>query len=405
MEFTINRDVFLKSLGHANGIIEKKTTLPILSNILIEAKESKIKITATDLDIIYFEEITPREIKKEGSTTTSASILYDILRKLQSNANVELTLLTSNKLKLVSGNSKFNLLCIPSDNFPLSEEDNNQKSFEISSQKLLKLLEKTKISISNDETRHYLNGIFLHKTKLENKSFLSGVATDSHRLSFSSIEVDSNIQIESIILPKKTIFQLIYLLEQSNKPIKISNNKSKIKFEMDSSVLISKVIDGRFPDYNKVIPKGNDKTLEIKLSEFKNSIERVTTVSTDRKEGLKMFISKDAVQLSVNNPNSGEGVEKINAKFNSDDLNISFNSRYLTDIASQIENESIIIYLKDPGSPVLIMDLLDKNSFHVVMPMKIWFILFKVNIRLFLYFSSSNHLIPTTIWAIDLKQI
>ena len=371
MEFSINRDVFLKSLGHANGIIEKKTTLPILSNILIEAKESKIKITATDLDIIYFEEITPHEIKKEGSTTTSASILYDILRKLESNANVELTLLTSNKLKLVSENSKFNLLCIPSDNFPLSEEGNNQKSFEISSQKLLKLLEKTKISISNDETRHYLNGIFLHKTKLENKSFLSGVATDSHRLSSSSIEVDSNIQIESIILPKKTIFQLIYLLEQSNKPIKISNNKSKIKFEMDSSVLISKVIDGRFPDYNKVIPKGNDKTLEIKLSEFKNSIERVTTVSTDRKEGLKMFISKDAVQLSVNNPNSGEGVEKINAKFNSDDLNISFNSRYLTDIASQIENESIIIYLKDPGSPVLIMDLLDKNSFHVVMPMKI----------------------------------
>ena len=397
MEFTINRDVFLKSLGHANGIIEKKTTLPILSNILIEAKESKIKITATDLDIIYFEEITPREIKKEGSTTTSASILYDILRKLQSNANVELTLLTSNKLKLVSGNSKFNLLCIPSDNFPLSEEDNNQKSFEISPQKLLKLLEKTKISISNDETRHYLNGIFLHKTKLENKSFLSGVATDSHRLSSSSIEVDSNIQIESIILPKKTIFQLIYLLEQSNKPIKISNNKSKIKFEMDSSVLISKVIDGRFPDYNKVIPKGNDKTLEIKLSEFKDSIERVTTVSTDRKEGLKMFISKDAVQLSVNNPNSGEGVERINAKFNSDDLNISFNSRYLTDIASQIENESIIIYLKDPGSPVLIRDLLDKNSFHVVMPMKIWFILFKDNNRLFLYFSLSNHLIPTTI--------
>jgi len=371
MEFTINRDILLRSLGHAYGIIEKKNALPILSNILIEAKNSKIKITATDLDIIYFEEIAPQEIKKEGSTTTSASILYDILRKLQSSANVELTLLSPNKLNLVSGNSKFNLLCIPSDNFPLSEEDNNQKSFEISPKKLLKLLEKTKISISNDETRHYLNGIFLHKTKLENKSFLSGVATDSHRLSSSSIEVDSNIQIESIILPKKTIFQLIYLLEQSNKPIKISNNKSKIKFEMDSSVLISKVIDGRFPDYNKVIPKGNDKTLEIKLSEFKDSIERVTTVSTDRKEGLKMFISKDAVQLSVNNPNSGEGVERINAKFNSDDLNISFNSRYLTDIASQIENESIIIYLKDPGSPVLIRDLLDKNSFHVVMPMKI----------------------------------
>ena len=371
MEFIIDRDTFLKSLGRANGIIEKKTTLPILSNILIEAKESKIKITATDLDIIYFEEIIPQEIKKEGSTTTSANILYDILRKLQSNVKVELTLLTTNKLKLVSGKSKFNLLCMPSNDFPLLEEDNNQKSFEISSQKLLKLLNKTKISISSDETRHYLNGIYLHKTTLENKSFLCGVATDSHRLSSSSIEIDSNTHIESIILPKKTIFQLISLLEQSNKPIKISNNKSKIKFEMDTGILTSKVIDGRFPDYNKVIPKDNDKILEIKLNEFKNSIERVTTVSSDRKEALKMSISKDSVQLSVNNPNSGEGIENINAKFNSSDLNISFNSRYLIDIASQIENQFIVINLKDPGSPVLIQDFSDKNSFHVIMPMKI----------------------------------
>ena len=371
MEFIIDRDNFLKSLSHAIGIIEKKTQLPILSNILIDVKDSKIKITTTDLDIIYFEQISPLEVKKEGSTTTSASILYDILRKLQSGSKVELTLLNSNKIKLVSGNSKFNLLCMPSDNFPLSDEAVDQKSFEVSSQKLLKLLNKTKISISNDETRHYLNGIYLHKTKLENKSFLCGVATDSHRLSSSSLEIDPNIQIESIILPKKTIFQLISLLEQNSNPIKISNNKSKIKFEMNNGTLISKVIDGRFPDYNKVIPKDNNKILEIKLSEFKDSIERVTTVSTDRKEGLKMSILKDAVQFSVNNPNSGEGVENINAKFNSNELNISFNSRYLMDIASQIENDLIVIYLKDPGSPVLIKDPLEKNSFHVVMPMKI----------------------------------
>ena len=371
MEFTIDRDTFLKSIGRANGIIEKKSTLPILSNILIEAKESKIKITATDLDIIYFEETKPIEIKKEGSTTTSSSVLNDILRKLQSNSKVELTLLNTNKLKLVSGNSKFNLLCMPAENFPLSEEEINQKNFEISSQKFLKLLNKTKISISNDETRHYLNGIYLHKTKLDDKSFLCGVATDSHRLSSCSIEIDPNTNIESIILPKKTIFQLISLLEQNNNPIKISNTKSKIKFEMDVGVLISKVIDGRFPDYNKVIPKNNDKILEIKLDEFKDSIDRVTTVSTDRKEGLKILISKDSVQLAVNNPNSGDGVENVAAKFNSDNLNISFNSRYLMDIASQIENESIVINLKDPGSPVLIKDSSDKNSFHVVMPMKI----------------------------------
>ena len=238
------------------------------------------------------------------------------------------------------------------------------------SQKLLKLLNKTKISISNDETRHYLNGIYLHKTKLEEKVFLCAVATDSHRLSSSSIEIE-NIEIESIILPKKAIFQLISLLEQSNSSVKISNSKSKIKFEMENGVLISKVIDGRFPDYSKVIPKNNDKTLEIKLSDFKDSIDRVTSVSSDRKEGLKLHISKDTVQLSVNNPNSGEGVENINAKFSSEDMNISFNSRYLTDIAAQIEDKNIVINLKDPGSPVLIKDFSDKNSFHVVMPMKI----------------------------------
>ena len=230
MEFTIDRDTFLKSLGHANGIVEKKTTLPILSNILIEAKNSKIKITPTDLDIIYFEEMLPKKVKKEGSTTTSAITLYDILRRLRPDANVELNLLNDNRLRLVSGNSKFNLLCLSSDNFPLSEEDVGQKKFEVSPQKLLRLLNKTKISISNDETRHYLNGIYLHKTKLENKSFLCGVSTDSHRLSSSSLEIDPNTHIESIILPKKTIFQLISLLEQCNKPVKISNNKSKIKF-------------------------------------------------------------------------------------------------------------------------------------------------------------------------------
>ena len=371
MEFSINRDIFLKSLGHAYGIIEKKTTLPILSNVLIEAKNSKIKITATDLDIIYSEEFSHQNLKKEGSTTTSASVLYDILRKLETNTNVDFSLQDVNKLKLVSGNSKFNLLCIPSDNFPLSNEDIQQKTFDVSSVKMLKLLNKTKISISNDETRHYLNGIYLHKINIENKSFLSGVATDSHRLSSSRLEIDSNTNFESIILPKKTIFQLISLLEQSTGNIKISNNKSKIKFEIDNGILISKVIDGRFPDYNKVIPKDNDKILQVKLSDFKNSIERVTTVSSDRKEGLKMFVSKDSLQLSVNNPNSGEGTENIKAKINFDNMSISFNSRYLIDISSQIENDSIIINLKDAGSPVLVTDLSDKNSFHVVMPMKI----------------------------------
>ena len=187
MEFSINRDIFLKTISRAYGIIEKKTTLPILSNILIEAKNSKISITATDLDIIYSEEISTQNLKKEGSTTTSATVLYDILRKLESNSEINFSLQSENKLKMVSSNSKFNLLCISPDNFPLSDENIEQNSFEVSSKKILNLLNKTKISISNDETRHYLNGVYLHKTSIQNKNFLSGVATDSHILSSSSL--------------------------------------------------------------------------------------------------------------------------------------------------------------------------------------------------------------------------
>ena len=371
MEFTIERDIFLKSISNAYGIIEKKSTLPILSNILIEANNSKIKITSTDLDIVFSEEIVPQNVKKSGTTTTSASILHDILRKLESNSKVQLSLQSINKLKLISGNSEFNLLCMPSDSFPLTEESFDQKFFSVASKKLLKLLNKTKISISNDETRHYLNGIYLQKTNLENKSFLTGVATDSHRLSSSNLEIEDGSKFESIILPKKTIFQLISLIEENTSSIKISNNKSKIRFEIDNSILTSKVIDGRFPDYTKVIPKDNDKILQIKLNEFKNSIERVITVSSDRKEGLKITLSKGNICLSINNPNSGEGIENIKAEFNSDDMNIIFNSSYLLDITSQIEDESIVINLKDAGSPVLVNDFSDKNSFHVVMPMKI----------------------------------
>ena len=371
MEITIDRDILLKSLGHAHGVIEKKSTLPILSNVLIEAKNEKVKITATDLDLVYTEEIPAIKVTNEGSTTTSASVFYDILRKLPSGAQVNMSLNTNNRLKLETGNSTFSLLCISTENFPLSNEVFETKNFEVDSKKFLKLLHKTKISISGDETRHYLSGIFFHKTNSKENTYLTGVSTDSHRLSSSSLKIDTNTEFESTILPKKTVFQLLSLLEETTSNLKISSSKSKIKFEIQNSVLVSKVIDGKFPDYSKVIPANNEKKLEIKLNEFKNSIERVISVSSDKKEGLKMHLTKGTIKMSVNSPNSGEGVENLSATYNADDINIVFNSRYLIDIASQIENDTIVVLLKDAGSPVMIRDLSDKNSFYVVMPMKI----------------------------------
>jgi DNA polymerase-3 subunit beta len=306
----------------------------------------------------------------EGSTTTSAAILYDILRKISSNSELNFELKSENKLSLKSDNSDFNLLCLPTDNFPTFADEFEGHETSLNNSRFLKLLNKTRVSISNDDTRHYLNGIFLHLTEAHGRHFLTGVATDSHRLSSSSLEVDKN-DFDSLILPRKTVFQLCSLLAESSEQLTMQSSENKIKFTLGNMKLISKVIDGKFPDYKKVVPASNDKVLTVSSKDFINSIERVTSVSLDRKEGVKLVINKDNVQLSVNSANSGEGNEKIKAEFSYDNLNISFNSKYLIDIASEIEDKNLKMNFKDSVSPVLIEDLSDKNSYYVIMPMKI----------------------------------
>ena len=370
MQFVVKRDTLLKSLNFVQGIVEKKNTLPILSNVLFQLKDNKLFIVATDLDIIFYDEISDIQTIKEGSTTTSAAILFDILRKISSNSELKFELKSENKLSLKSDNADFNLLCLPTDNFPTFSDEFEGKEILVDSNKFLKLLNKTKISISNDDTRHYLNGVYLHITEGHGRNFLTGVATDSHRLSSSSLEIE-NSDFNSLILPRKTVFQLCSLLSETNEKLSMQTSDNKIKFTVGKIKLISKVIDGKFPDYKKVVPTSNDKTLVVSSRDFINSIERVASVSLDRKEGVKLSINKDNVQLSVNSANSGDGNEKINAEFSSGNLNISFNSKYLIDIASEIIDKNLKINLKDSVSPVLIEDNSDKNSYYVIMPMKI----------------------------------
>ena len=371
MQFVVKRDILLKSLNFVQGVVEKKNTLPILSNVLLQLKNKRLSIVATDLDIIFYDEISEVKIINEGSTTTSAAILYDILRKISSNSELKFDLKSENKLSLRSDNADFNLLCLPTDNFPTFMDEFEGKEISLNNNRFLKLLNKTRISISNDDTRHYLNGIFLHLTEAHGRNFLTGVATDSHRLSSSSLEVENNPNFTSLILPRKTVFQLCSLLNETTEQLNMQTSENKIKFSLGKMKLISKVIDGKFPDYKKVVPTNNDKTLIVSSKDFINSIERVATVSLDRKEGVKLNISRDNVQLSVNSANSGEGNEKIKAEFNSENLNISFNSKYLIDIASEVEDKNLKMNLKDSVSPVLIEDSSDKNSYYVIMPMKI----------------------------------
>ena len=369
MKFNINQQDFQKSLNYCQGVIEKRSTLPILSNVLLNASQKNLTITATDLDIIFIHKISDVEIIEEGQTTTSSSIMYDIVRKFSSGKKINFSSDGESKLHLESEKSVFNLNCIKASEFPLTDENFNQNEFKIESKKLLKLLNKCKFSVSNDETRHYLSGIFFHQSVVEDKIFLTAAATDSHRMSVSKINLKDKVEFEPIILPKKTIFQLCTILDDYEGEVKISNIKSKIKFEMSNSILISKLIDGKFPNYIQVIPKENQKKLEVDLKLFLDSVDRVASVSVDKKDGVKFNLLKDTLNLSVNNANSGDGKETISVNFDYE-MDVSFNSRYLIDIASQLDGSKIEIYFKDSGSPALIKDPGDYDSIYVVMPMK-----------------------------------
>jgi DNA polymerase III subunit beta len=369
MKFNVNQQDLQQALSYCQGVIEKRSTLPILSNVLLNASNSNLTITATDLDLIFIHQIDNIEVIEEGSTTTVSSTIYDIVRKFSSGKKINLSLKDINKLLVESEKSTFNLNCLSPTEFPLTDENFDQKNFSIKSKQLLKLLNKCKFSVSNDETRHYLSGIFIHQTQVEENFFLTAAATDSHRMSISKIRLDQKIDFEPIILPKKTIFQLCSLLENYDGDVKITNLKSKIKFELDKSILISKLIDGKFPNYIQVIPKNNQKKLELNLKLFLDSVDRVASVSLDKKDGVKFHLSKDILNLSVNNTNSGDGKESLNVKFDHD-LEISFNSRYLIDVASQLDGDKIEIFFNDTGSPALIKDPGDFDSIFVVMPMK-----------------------------------
>ncbi len=369
MKFNLNQQDLQQALNYCQGVIEKRNTLPILSNILLNVEKSKLTITATDLDLIFIHQIDNVEVLEEGKITTTSAIMYDIVRKFSSGKKINLTLTDISKLHLECEKSVFNLNCISASEFPLTDENFNQNEFSIKSKSLLKLLNKCKFSVSNDETRHYLSGIYFHQTEFENKNYLTAVATDSHRMSISKIRLDQKIDFDPIILPKKTIFQLCSLLENYEGDVKISNIKSKIKFEFNNSILISKLIDGKFPNYIQVIPKNNQKKLEIDLKLFLDSVDRVASVSLDKKDGVKFNLAKDTLNLSVNNTNSGDGKELLSVQFDNE-LQISFNSRYLLDVASQLDGSKIELLFNDTGSPVLIKDPGDFDSIFVVMPMK-----------------------------------
>ena len=368
MEFQIDRDVFLKSLAHVQGVVEKKNTLPILGNVLLEAYDGFLKITATDLDIIITEKLTAQTIK-EGSITTTAQVIYDIVRKLKTGSTLHLTLKDNNRLKLISGKSDFNLTCISPDEFPILEDNMDEEYLEVPSFQFLKIINKTKFSISNDETRHYLNGIYLDKNDENNQ--MIAVATDGHRVSKSSTEIKGVENFQPVILPKKTVFELLTIIDEDSVGIKILSTKSKIKFLYKDIVLISKVIDGKFPDYEKVIP--NDERVDAKanVEDFISALDRLKSLSSDRKGVIKISVDKGLMKFLINDAISGDGIEEVQAQYEGKQLEIGFNSTYLIEVANALESKEIILMLKDATSPIRVRDEKDPLSTYIVMPMRV----------------------------------
>ena len=375
MEIKINSSELLKALNHVHGIVEVRHTLPILSNIILIAKDDILSLSSTNLDI-YCSDVISAEILTAGEISVSAITFFEIVKRLPAGSEVIMSMESADsELVIKCGRSKFNLSTLKIDDFPRISDADLSTAFVMTSEELIRLVDKTKFAISNEETRYYLNGIFFHKAERNSIQFLRAVATDGHRLAQYDIPLPQGAEdMTGIIIPKKTIQELRKVLDDADGDINISLNENKIKFSFNNLKIISKVIDGTFPDYTKVIPKDNDKKFSTKNIELKNAIDRVSAVAVNeeaKSKAIKLTIENNKMYLKVESQSKGSADETIDINYNNEKVDIGFNSRYLTDICNEVDGDEIDINLYDSISPAIILDKTDENLFFVLMPMRI----------------------------------
>jgi len=373
MRITVDRTNLLKSLGRVHRVVERRNTIPILSTVLIEAADGVMRLMATDLDVEITE--TSRVVVDEaGATTIPAHLLHDIVRKLPDGSEVMLTLNEEgSSVSIVSGRSNFRLQCLARDDFPQLSTDKLDHIFEINADALKKLINSTQFAISTEETRYYLNGIYFHVIEQEGALKLRTVATDGHRLAQAQMEAPHGTEtMPGVIIPRKAVGELQKLVsEEGDGVVKIELSDSKIRFSLGSVVLTSKLIDGTFPEYQRVIPLNNDKKLIIDRVAFAAAVDRVSTISSDRGRAVKLSLGQDRLGLSVNNPDSGSAEDEMSAQYSQEPFDIGFNSRYLLDIAAQLEEANAVFMLADSGAPTLIRDGVRDDVLYVLMPMRV----------------------------------
>lgn len=375
MKATIERATLLRCLSHVQSVVERRNTIPILSNVLIEASEGgNVKVMATDLDLQVVETMSAASVDSPGAITVSAHLLFDIARKLPDGSQVSLDA-SDNQMVVKAGRSRFKLPTLPRDDFPVIVEGDLPTTFELPARTLAQMIDATRFAISTEETRYYLNGIFLHVSD-DDGPVLKAAATDGHRLArFTIAQPDGADGMPDVIVPRKAVAELRKLLEEAlDGAVMIDLSASKIRFTLSGEggvVLTSKLIDGTFPDYSRVIPTGNDKLLKVDPKLFFQGVDRVATIATEKTRAVKMGLDKDRVTLSVTSPDNGNAAEELAATYSSESFEIGFNANYLKDILGQFDSEEVELHLADAGAPTLIREDDASPALYVLMPMRV----------------------------------
>ena len=372
MKLSIERGTLLKAVSQAQSVVERRNTIPILANLLIEAEGDTVQFRATDLDIEVVDRATA-QVERAGATTVAATTLHEIVRKLPDGALVTLTAdSAAGRLSVEAGRSNFSLATLPREDFPVMATSEYDTNFSAAAPVLRRLFDKSKFAISTEETRYYLNGVYMHTSDGEDGKVLRCVATDGHRLA----RIDADLPPEAdgmpgVIVPRKTVGELRKLLDDDEAQIAVSVSETKIRFATPEITLTSKVIDGTFPDYTRVIPQANTKRLEVDASEFAQAVDRVATVSSERSRAVKLQLEEDKLVLSVNAPDSGAAEEELAVAYGDDRMEIGFNAKYLLEIASQVDRENAVFLFNSSGDPTVMREGNDQSALYVVMPMRV----------------------------------
>ena len=372
MKISIERGTLLKAVAQAQSVVERRNTIPILANVLIEADGDQVQFRATDLDVEVVDKAAA-QVERAGATTVAATTLHEIVRKLPDGALVTLTAdSAAGRLTVEAGRSNFSLATLPKEDFPVMASSEYQSNFSAPAAVLRRLFDKSKFAISTEETRYYLNGVYMHVADADGQKVLRCVATDGHRLARIDADLPGGAEeMPGVIVPRKTVGELRKLLEDDDMQIAVSVSETKVRFATPDITLTSKVIDGTFPDYSRVIPQNNTRRLEVDATEFAQAVDRVATVSSERSRAVKMQLDTDKLVLSVNAPDSGAAEEELAVAYDDERLEIGFNAKYLLEIASQVDRENAVFLFNSSGDPTLMREGNDTSAVYVVMPMRV----------------------------------